>query len=156
MSGYDCTDLGNRVDYHATNRTPTMDRFCDKFPWQSPYCISANNPVNYIDVNGDSINVHDIQNYDNTVNTNYTNTINKEWNDETGLSVTVSQNGDVSYAKDKNGNPIIATQTDKNGNTTQKGSKTARDLLMKTIDSKDMITVSPDIVTGKQIGRAHV
>jgi hypothetical protein len=33
----------------------TIDRFAEKYPWQSPYCYAANNPVNYIDVNGDSI-----------------------------------------------------------------------------------------------------
>lgn len=30
-------------------------RFCEKFPWQSPYVHAGNNPVNYVDVNGDSI-----------------------------------------------------------------------------------------------------
>ncbi len=32
-----------------------MDRFAEKFPWQSPYVHAGNNPVNYVDVNGDSI-----------------------------------------------------------------------------------------------------
>lgn len=36
----------------------TMDRFAEKFPWQSPYCYAANNPVKYIDVNGDSTRVY--------------------------------------------------------------------------------------------------
>ncbi len=55
MHGYDVTDLGNRGVHHATNRFTTMDRFCEKFPWQSPYVFAGNNPVNFIDVNGDSI-----------------------------------------------------------------------------------------------------
>ncbi|MEA4974256.1 MAG: hypothetical protein VB046_00805, partial [Paludibacter sp.] len=55
MHGYDVTDLGNRGIHHATNRFTTMDRFCEKFPWQSPYVHAGNNPVNYVDVNGDSI-----------------------------------------------------------------------------------------------------
>ena len=33
----------------------TMDRFAEKYPWQSPYCYAANNPIKYVDVNGDSI-----------------------------------------------------------------------------------------------------
>ena len=32
----------------------SVDRFAEKFPWQTPYCISSNNPINAIDVNGDS------------------------------------------------------------------------------------------------------
>ena len=55
MHGYDVTDLGNRGVHHATNRFTTMDRFCEKFPWQSPYVFAGNNPVNYVDVMGDSI-----------------------------------------------------------------------------------------------------
>ena len=55
MHGYDVTDLGNRGVHHATNRFATMDRFCEKFPWQSPYVFAGNNPVNYVDVMGDSI-----------------------------------------------------------------------------------------------------
>lgn len=54
MHGLDVTDLGNRGLHHAKNRFDTMDRFCEKFPWQSPYCFAANNPVNNIDVLGDS------------------------------------------------------------------------------------------------------
>ncbi|MEA4937832.1 MAG: hypothetical protein VB102_14530, partial [Paludibacter sp.] len=54
MHGYDVTDLGNRGVHHATNRFTTMDRFCEKFPWQSPYVFAGNNPVNYMDLKGDS------------------------------------------------------------------------------------------------------
>ena len=32
-----------------------MDRFCEKFPHQSPYVAAGNNPVNFVDVMGDSI-----------------------------------------------------------------------------------------------------
>lgn len=55
MHGLDVTDLGNRGVHNATNRFTSMDRFCEKFPWQSPYVHAGNNPVNYVDVNGDSI-----------------------------------------------------------------------------------------------------
>ena len=57
MHGYDVTDHGNRGIHHASNRYTTMDRFCENFPWQSPYCHAANNPVRYVDINGDSIPV---------------------------------------------------------------------------------------------------
>ncbi len=55
MNGFDVTDLGNRGVQNATNRFTSMDRFCEKFPWQSPYVHAGNNPVNFVDVNGDSI-----------------------------------------------------------------------------------------------------
>jgi len=55
MHGLDVTDLGNRGVYHAINRFTTIDRFAEKYPWQSPYVHAGNNPVNYVDVNGDSI-----------------------------------------------------------------------------------------------------
>lgn len=55
MHGLDVTDLGNRGVQNATNRFTSMDRFCEKFPWQSPYVHAGNNPVNYVDVMGDSI-----------------------------------------------------------------------------------------------------
>ncbi len=32
----------------------SVDRFAEKFPWQSPYCYGSNNPIRYMDVNGDS------------------------------------------------------------------------------------------------------
>ena len=51
--GYDVTDLGNRGVYHAINRFTTMDRFAEKYPWQSPYVHAGNNPVNFVDVGGD-------------------------------------------------------------------------------------------------------
>ena len=31
-----------------------VDRFSEKFPWQSPYAHTGNNPINLVDVNGDS------------------------------------------------------------------------------------------------------
>ena len=52
--GLDVTDLGNRGLYHATNRFTTMDRFAEKYPWQSPYVFAGNNPILNIDIQGDS------------------------------------------------------------------------------------------------------
>jgi RHS repeat-associated protein len=33
----------------------SVDRFAEKFPWQSGYVYAGNNPVNFVDANGDSI-----------------------------------------------------------------------------------------------------
>ena len=55
--GYDVTDLGNRGLYHAINRFTSMDRFAEKYPWQSPYVHAGNNPVKFVDANGDAIDL---------------------------------------------------------------------------------------------------
>ena len=39
----------------AIGRFPSPDRFADEYPSLSPYQYAVNNPVNFIDVNGDSI-----------------------------------------------------------------------------------------------------
>ncbi|HMP26295.1 MAG TPA: M91 family zinc metallopeptidase [Saprospiraceae bacterium] len=36
-------------------RFPSIDRFAEKYAFQSPYTYAANNPIKYIDVNGDSV-----------------------------------------------------------------------------------------------------
>ena len=55
MHGLNETDLGNRAVYNALNSFTTIDRYAEKFPWQSPYVHAGNNSVRYIDINGDSI-----------------------------------------------------------------------------------------------------
>ncbi|NDP22617.1 MAG: hypothetical protein GZ091_16280 [Paludibacter sp.] len=86
MHGLDATDLGNRTVQNATNQFTTIDRFCEKFPWQSPYVHAGNNPVNNIDINGDSIWV--------TVATSVTNT----------NGTTTTQNSSYYYGNDSMGN----------------------------------------------------
>jgi RHS repeat-associated protein len=46
--------FGNRYYSPEDGTFRSVDRFAEKFPWQSPYCMASNNPVNFIDVNGDS------------------------------------------------------------------------------------------------------
>lgn len=52
MNGYDCTDLGARVDYNSILRTPTMDHHAENDYSISPYSVCKNNPVNIIDPDG--------------------------------------------------------------------------------------------------------
>jgi len=48
-------DFGNRMQDPVTGRFTTSDRFAEKYYHLSPYQYAANNPINYIDINGDSL-----------------------------------------------------------------------------------------------------
>ena len=48
-------DYGARFYDPVVGRFTTTDRFVEKYPNQSPYHYAANNPIKFIDVNGDSI-----------------------------------------------------------------------------------------------------
>lgn len=48
--------------YDPLGRFTTNDPLAEKFSSQSPYVYGANNPVNYIDINGDSLNLKGSEN----------------------------------------------------------------------------------------------
>lgn len=50
-------DYGMRMYQPEVSRFSTIDRFSDKYLDLSPYQYAANNPVNFIDINGDSLDV---------------------------------------------------------------------------------------------------
>lgn len=52
---------------------------------------------------------------------------------------TISDNGNIEYAKNSFGIPIVAT-SEVEGRITEKESQAARNLLIKTIDAKETIT----------------
>ena len=61
MHGLNTYDYGARQYNPVTVRWDRMDRFATKYYHLSPYTYCAGNPVNAIDVNGDSIRIDNIE-----------------------------------------------------------------------------------------------
>lgn len=115
-------DYGARMYDAQIGRFFAQDRFTIKYFNFSPYQYAANNPIKYIDVNGDSINVYNLRN-ESREETDY---MIAELGEITGLILTVNENGFLNYKKPEG---------------KLKGSKTARKMLMKAIDSKNVVNV---------------
>ncbi len=144
------TDRGlNWYDFSARYKTvdlppfTTMDPLAEKYYSISPYAYCANNPIKYIDLRGDSISMTMVQAYDTMNSTDFAQTITADLQSQTGLALSTSTStGQMTYAKDANGNPVVATTTDASGNIVQVGSATARDALIKAISNPDFVNVA--------------
>ena len=109
------------------------DRFAEKYLDLTPYHYAANNPIFYIDVNGDSLNVSQLRDYDTDAN----DALSSDLQEKSGLTLTTDANGNVTYEKNDKGKAIVSR--DENGKKT--GSRAARKALVKVIDSDETISV---------------
>ena len=88
-SGLEWTDYGARMYDNQIGRFFTQDRFAFQFDILSPYQYAANNPINYIDVNGDYIIIFGQQEVDGK---------------NVDFSVMYDKGKAYHYVKDKDGN----------------------------------------------------
>ena len=95
--------------------------------------------MRYVDEHGDSISISGIVDYGEALNVNISQNLIKDWETISGLMFTISDNGNIEYAKNSFGIPIVAT-SEVECRITEKGSQAARNLLIKTIDAKETIT----------------
>ncbi|PWG77981.1 hypothetical protein DDR33_24635 [Pararcticibacter amylolyticus] len=149
------TELGmNQYDYGARFYDPVIgrwnviDRFSEKYHSLSTYQYGANNPIKNIDVNGDSINVSLMQRYDTNNKTSHVSTTLTDLQSQTGLSLSVDANGQLSYLKDPtSGAPFVNVTSGQGGNTlVEAGSSEARNLIVSAIDNTS--TAYARITTG--------
>jgi RHS repeat-associated protein len=121
----------------AIGRFNKMDRFSEKYFDKTPYGYAGNNPVFYVDVQGDSINVAHLR--DN--NPEALKRLTGQLEQFTGFTINVDENGNLSIAteKDKKGRNRAIVKRDGKGK--KVGSKLARNMLSSAISNKDMVTV---------------
>ena len=110
---------------------PSIDRFADKYPGMTPYQYAGNNPINFIDVNGDSIDVSTLLKVEKLGGgVGMVDRITTDLQNITGLSLSIGDNGHLNYAKDDSGNPI-----------SKGGSEEARNLLTSAINNTKTLKV---------------
>lgn len=133
MHGLDWYDYGARSYDPALGRFTTIDPLTEKYYKLNPYAYCGDNPVNAIDINGDSVQMNQVMAMDKIYNTDYNNKINKDLSYITGLQLSNTDTGQLQYKKDTNGNPIIDESSS--------GSLTARKILISILDSKETLDV---------------
>ena len=124
--GLDWYDHGARHYDPVTGRWNTMDKMCEKYYDVSPYASCGDDPVNYTDITGDTIDMKHVLILDKIYNTNVNDKINTDLSFLTGLTISTSPNGVMTYAKDNEGHPII--------NSVESSSAIAREQIIKLIN----------------------
>ena len=144
---YLTTAGANLLDFTARTYDPstilfqTQDPLSGKYTPFLPYLYCGADPVNRIDPDGRKINMLSLKLSDETLGYETTSKVLSDLNSQTGLSLSLDEEGMLQYAKDDDGKPIVSTITDEKGNSVQSGSKTARNFLMKAINHKDVVNV---------------
>ena len=124
-------DSQARMYYATIMRTTTIDPYAESYYHISPYAWCGNNPINVIDQHGDSLDLSQAEQFDETYDTNTEDNIINDLETITGLSLSID-NGILEYAKDEKSNPIISED---------ESSETARNLLITLINGKQMLHV---------------
>ena len=126
-TGYDY--FGARYYSSALPMWLSVDPLSDKYPNISPYAYCNWNPVNNIDIHGDSVSFSQIELFDKTCGTNTLENILNDLQSITGLTLSLN-NGVLNYAKNENGDAV-----------TNGGSETARNQLISLISNTKMANV---------------
>ena len=105
----------------------SCDRLSEKYPQLSSYNFCAENPMRFVDLKGDSLQLSSFISMDRANKTDNLNKLIDDLSKITGLSIFIS-NEYLQYEKDANGNPIIISQ----------GSKTAENFLVGIIDGPNI------------------
>jgi RHS repeat-associated protein len=129
-------NYGARFYDAVLGRFTTIDRFAEKYSSMSPFGYAANNPIKFIDVNGDSIDLSLALTIDKNLGTNTISKLISQLNSITGLNISVGNNGHLVYETDDSGNPVVQ-QTDGKNN----GSQTARNDLVSIINDAQTVKV---------------
>ena len=125
-------DYGARYYDPTTARWQRPDPMADKYPDTSPYAFCGNDPVNFVDPQGDtlSFSLAILQ------NRSVVQKVIDDLNEKTGLVLFLDGSYNLVYKKDQNGNAIITKKNEK-----EMGSKTARTMLINAITDKETVKV---------------
>jgi len=104
FAGLNLYDCGARFYDPLIGRFTTPNPLSEKYYSVSPYAYCANNPVNAVDLRGDSITMAIARSYDNINNINYSDLVINDLRSQTGLDLSISsETGQIVYRKDADG-----------------------------------------------------